>query len=199
MHSPVVQKKEKPMRRRLLAVILTLAPAPLLAASFDLSLDETNGERIVVVARAGGGVFAVAAGGDDLKVLKGEDAERARARLVAIDDALDDDPAPDADGGKTKKKIVIHKVNVDEDAGGAGEEERVIRLVRKADDERREETLIDDGAEPLLKDEGDPEKAVERRVIRMNGADEARAIRFIDETKGLDEGEKAEMKAAAGL
>ena len=72
------------MRRPLFAAILALAPSPLLAASFNLSLDDTNGERVVVVARADGGVFAVAAGGEDLKILKGEDADRARARELAV-------------------------------------------------------------------------------------------------------------------
>jgi hypothetical protein len=105
------------MRRLLLAALLLSAPTPLFAASFDLSLDDINGERVVVVARAGGGAFAAAAGKEDLKILKGEDAERARAALVRMDsEALDDLSESD---GKKRKKIVIHKMNVDEDDAGA--------------------------------------------------------------------------------
>lgn len=189
------------MRRPLLKALIALTPTPLLAASFDLSLDDLNGERVIVVARAEGGVFAAAAGGEDLKVLKGEDAERARASLVSMDDTNFEDPAAESDDGKKKKKkIVIHKMSIDEDESGAGEEEKaVVRVIRKKDGDRREETLLDDEADALLKEEVDGKSAVERRVIRLKGADEARAIRFIDETAGLDDGEKAEMKAALGL
>jgi hypothetical protein len=41
--------------------------------------------------------------------------------------------------------------------------------------------------------------SLERRIVRIKGADEARAIKFIDETSGMDAGERAEMKTAAGL
>lgn len=190
------------MRCCYLAVFAVLAPSPLLAATFDLSLDDLNGERVVVVARTEGGAFAAAAGGEDLKVLKGEDADRARASLVSMDeDDREDLPAESDDGKKKeKKKIVIHKMSIDEDERGAGDEEKsVVRVIKKKDVERREETLLDDEAEALLKAEGDSESAVERRVIRLKGADAARAIKFIDETAGLDDSEKAEMKAALGL
>lgn len=188
------------MRLPLIAMIFVLFPGPLLAGSFDLSLDDTNGERAVVIARANGGAFAAAAGGEDLVVLRGEDAERARARLARVD-ADDDLEGAAGDDGKTKKKkkIVIHKMDVDEDGDGAGEEEeRIVRVIKKTDSERREETLLDD-EEALIRGEDAPEGAVERRVIRLKGADEARAIKFIDEIEGLDIGEKAEMKAAVGL
>lgn len=188
------------MRRPLFAAILALAPSPLLAASFDLSLDDTNGERVVVVARADGGVFTVAAGGEDLKILKGEDADRARARLAKMDAEAFDDLADDDEAGdkKKKKKIVIHKMDVDEAEDG-DDEKSIVRVIRKTDGERYEESLIENDLEPLLHGDDDSAAAVERRVIRMKGADEARAIKFIDETKGLDDGEKAEMKAAVGL
>lgn len=187
------------MRCLFIAAILALAPSPLFAAAFDLSLDETNGERVVVVARAGGGVFAVAAGGEDLTVLTGEAADRARAGLAKMDAIRAEDLAGEdsGDGNKAKKKkIIIHKMNVDE-AEEIGDEKRVVRVIRKTAGERGEETQFEDIEEPLL--HGDKDDAVERRVIRMKGADEARAVKFIDETKGLTEGEKAEMKAAVGL
>lgn len=186
------------MRRFFLSAIFAAAPTSLLAESFDLSLDDLNGERVVVVAQAEGGVFAVAAGGEDLKVLRGEEAERTRAKLVTMDgEELD---GLDEKGGeiKKKKKVVIHKMSIDEDDDEIRDEEkRVVRVIKTEDGERREETLLKGDAEKLI--EGESGGAVERRVIRMKGADEARAIKFIDEIKGLDVGEKAEMKAAVGL
>ncbi len=187
------------MRRFFIALSLAFAPTALLAGSFDLSLDETNGERILVLARADGGVFAVAAGGADLKVLRGEEAERARARLLKVD--AEDGVEDGADGKEQKKKkIILHKMDVDEDGAGAGEEEkRVVRVIRKTGGDRREETLLGEDAETLIRGDGDAEGSVERRVIRLKGVNDARAIKFIDETKGLDDGEKGEMKAAVGL
>jgi len=189
------------MRFPLLTAILMLSPGPLLAATFDLSLDATNAERIVVVARSGGGAAAVAAGDEDLKVLRGEDADRARAKLakVDIDDAEKTAFADDGDDKKKRKKIVIHKMDFDED-GAAGEEgKREIRILKKTGQGRREEELLLEDDDRLIRDGAAEVTAVERRVIRMKGVDEARAIKFIDETEGLDAGEKAQMKAAVGL
>lgn len=188
------------MRQPFMAAILALAPSPLLAGSFDLSLEAANGERIFVVARSVDGAFAVATGGEDLKIVKGEDADRARASLAKMGGEDFDDFAVDDHGGEKKKKIVIHKMEIDEDGdGAAGDEETVVRVIKKKHSARREETLIEEDAEKLITGDDEADNAVERRVIRLKGADEARAIKFIDEIKGLDEGEKAEMKAAVGL
>lgn len=177
------------MRILFFAAIAALAPGLAVAASFDISLDDVNGERVLVIARSGGGAAAVAAGGEDLKVLGGEEAERAIASLTKVD-------APGATEGKRKKqKIVIHKLDIDEDNAL---EEREIRIVRKEGDKRREEELLE-GEEAFLIEGGPEAASVERRIIRIKGVDEARAIKFIDETKGLDAGERAEMKAAAGI
>lgn len=179
------------MRLWLFAVIAALTPGPLLAGSFDLSLDETNGERIVAVARSGGGAFAVASGAEDLKVLKGEDAERAFAKLTALES--DEAGAGDANRGNQKKRIVIHKMTIDDDDDGA---ENTARISKKSDGDDLEDLLILKFDED---NEAGPEEAVKRTVIRMKGVDNARAIKFIDDTTGLDAGEKAEMKASLAL
>lgn len=178
------------MRIFVSAVIAILIPGWAAAGTFDLSLDDLNGERILVVARSGGGSAAVAAGGEDLKVLRGAEAELAIARLARVDPAAAGDRA-----SKRQKKIVIHKLDIDDDNSGEGRE---VRIVRKTDGGRREEELLR-GEEDFLLD-GDPAaKSVECRIIRLKGVDAARAIKFIDETAGLDAGERLEMKAAAGL
>lgn len=178
------------MRIVFFAAFAALAPGLAVAASFEVSLDDVNGERVLVIARSDGGAAAVAAGGEDLKVLRGEEAERAIASLTKVD-------APGAGEGKRKKrkKIIIHKLDIDEDDAF---EEREVRIIRKTDGAQREEELLQGDERFLI--EGAPEAAsVERRIIRMKGVDEARAIKFIDETKGLDAGERAEMKSAAGI
>lgn len=188
------------MSRVFVTIILAFAPHPLLAGSFELSLDETSVERVLVVARAGGGVFSVAAGGDDLRVLRGEEAARARARLARFDGENREEPAGEEDDDKKRKKIVIHKMDVHDVGAGAGDEDmRAVRIFKGEVSKRREETLLEEDGETLIKDDVDGDKSLERNVIRLMGADEARAIKFIDETKGLDDGEKAEMKAAVGL
>ena len=182
------------MRRLICAAFAVLAPTAGLAATFDVSLDDLNGERVLVVARSGGGAAGVASGGEDLKILRGEAAERAIAALTAVEAA---ELSGASEGGAAKKrKIVIHKMDVDEDDHGGGETE--VRIIRKTDGKRREEELLGGDAEFLI--DGEPAaNAVERRIIRLKGVDEARAIKFIDETPGLDVGERAEMKTAAGL
>jgi hypothetical protein len=182
------------MRTLIYAVFAVLAPTAGLAATFDVSLDDINGQRVLVVARSGGGTAAVASGGEDLKVLRGEAAERAMAALTRVEaPELTGDPVP---GKAKKRKIVIHKMDVEEDESGGGEKE--VRTIRKTDGERREEELLS-GDEDFLIDGETAANSVERRIIRLKGVDEARAIRFIDETPGLDVGERAEMKTAAGL
>ena len=170
------------MRRLACAILALLAPTGGLAATFDVSLDDINGERVLVVARSGGGAAGVASGGEDLKVLRGEAAERAIASLTRVE-APEPPGAPEggrADSKARKRKIVIHRMEVDEDG------------------ERSEEELLKGDEDFLLEGEDAPD-AGERRIIRLKGVDEARAIKFIDETSGLDAGERAEMKTAAGL
>ncbi len=189
------------MRLLLLAATLLLAPGQALASTFDLSLDEANGERTVVVARPGGVVFTIAVGGEDLTVLTGEDADRARARLATVETPGDE--AADA-GATRKKKIVIHKMSVDDETADTdtdGADDGEVRVLRKSQSDPREERGAPAGdlqlADPQFKDEQRAD--MRRRVLRLNGADAAEAIKFIDDTKGLDAGEKAAMKAAVGL
>lgn len=183
------------MRTLFCAALAFIAPSALFAATFDVSLDDINGERVLVVARSGGGVAAVAAGAEDLKVLRGDAAERAIAALTKVE-GPEPPPAPgEGESERGKKKIVIHKMEIDE---GDDDAEREIRVIRKTDGERREEKLLSEEEDFLI--EGDlAGAAVERRIIRLKGVDEARAIKFIDETAGLDAGERAELKTAAGL
>ena len=186
------------MRRTVLAAIIATAPTSLFAATFDLSLDDLNGERTVVIARSGDGVFAAAAGRADLKVLTGADAERARASLISMADEAPDGSRNTHGESGSKRKIVVHKMDVDEDDDALHDEERrTVRIPKSTDGPRREETLLNEDAEALIEDE--TEGADERRVIRLKGVDEADAIRFIDDIKGLDSGERAQMKAAVGL
>lgn len=187
------------MRSFVCAVLVFLAPTAGIAATFDVSLDDINGQRVLVVARSGGGAAGVASGGEDLKVLRGEAAERAIAALTKVE-APELSSAPD--GGKAeskarKRKIVIHKMDVDEDESDGSEKE--VRIIRKTDGERREEALLGRDEDFLLLEDEPAANSLERRFIRLKGVDEARAIKFIDETLGLDVGERAEMKAAAGL
>lgn len=186
------------MRSLACAFLALLAPTGGLAATFDVSLDDINGERVFVVARSGGGAAGVASGREDLNVLRGEAAERAIASLTRVE-APEPPGAPEggrADSKARKRKIVIHKMEVDEDESGASE--KVVRVIRKTDGERSEEELLKGDEDFLLEGEDAPD-AGERRIIRLKGVDEARAIKFIDETSGLDAGERAEMKTAAGL
>ncbi|MFN3959796.1 MAG: hypothetical protein ACK4NP_07780 [Parvularculaceae bacterium] len=73
-----------------------------------------------------------------------------------------------------------------------------MRIVRKTDGGRREEELLR-GEEDFLLEGAPAAESVERRIIRLKGVDAARAIKFIDETEGLDAGERMEMKTAAGI
>lgn len=179
------------MKLALFAAVAALAPGPLLAGSFDLSIDETNGERIVAVSRSKGGAFAVASGGEDLRVLRGEAAEMALAKLATVEETGGNNDDEEKRELHKKKRIVIHKMTVDD--GGVENTERVLK---KASRDHLEDQLM------LDFDEDDDETAefnVKRTVFRMKGVDEAQAIKFIDETSGLDAGEKAEMKSAVAL
>jgi hypothetical protein len=186
------------MRILVCAVFAVLAPTAGFAAAFDVSLDDINGQRVLVVARSGGGAAGVASGGEDLTVLRGEAADRAIASLTEVEatklGGAEENGA--AKGKARKRKIVIHKMDFDEDESGGSEKE--VRIIRKTDGQRREEALLSGDEDFLI--EGEPAaNAVERRIIRLKGVDESRAIKFIDETPGLDVGERAEMKKAAGL
>lgn len=192
--------------RRFAAFLASAAflSAPALAAGFDLRLDEADGLKTVAVTNAATGAFAIASGAGALDLLEGEAAKSAFDSLSAredIDIRLDGDDADfdlehDAEG---KRRIIIHKMDYDEDMSGA-EESREVRITKRRkterdaggsilDQERVIETEIDEGSNG----------AKRRRAIRIIGADAAEAAKFVDDIDGLEAGEKAAMKAAVGL
>ncbi len=182
------------MRRLICSIFAFLAPTAGWAATYDVSLDDINGERVLVVARSSGGAAGVASGGEDLKILRGEAAERAIASLAKVEGP---EHAGAREGGEERKrKIVIHKMDIDEDESGGSEKEA--RIIRKTDGKRREEGHLS-GEEEFLVDGEPAADSVERRIIRLRAVNEARAIKFIDETPGLDVGERAELKTTVGL
>lgn len=198
------------MKVLMLAAVSSLALAGAAAASeatFDLRLDQENGNRTISVANDRNGAFAVAAGREELDLLKGADADAAFKRLRAKPDididfhGKDADPEHDAAG---KRKIIIHKMDYDEDETGDGEKSE-LRIIKR---HRRDAQSGDDaGVEDDLDAEDDMDldlpddsgSMTERRIIYINAADKSAAAKFIDRIKGLDDNEKAAMKEAVGL
>ncbi len=168
---------------------------------FELRLDQKNGARTVAVENSKTGAFAVAAGAEELDLLDGGAAKAAMARLRArpdIDIDLGDDGA-DASG---KRKIVIHKMDYDEDEAG-DEEKREVRVVkrhqRKSDDDAGIDIEVETGADFDQDLSDDDARVEERRVILIRGAGAEKAASFIGKIDGLDDDEKAAMKEAVGI
>lgn len=189
----------------LLALAGAAAAAP--EATFDLRLDQKNGERAISVANDHTGAFAVAAGGAELDLLEGDEAKAAFERLRArpdIDIDLEGDAADPERDAQGKRKIVIHKMDYDE-AETVGDETREVRIIKRAP--RDAKSADDAGAEDAPDEEGDleidilddSEPSTARRVIFITAADKTAAAKFIDKIKGLDEAEKSAMKEAVGL
>ncbi|MEK7264628.1 MAG: hypothetical protein AAB227_00890 [Pseudomonadota bacterium] len=196
------------MKALMLAAVSSLTLAGAAAASdatYELRLDQKNGERTISVANDLNGAFAVAAGREALDLLEGEEADAALKRLRAgpeIDFHHEDaDPEHDASG---KRKIVIHKMDYDEDETGDSEK-REVRIIkrREIDVQSGDGEGVEDGLE--AEDDMDLDLAddtgsmSERRIISINAAGKAAATKFIDRIKGLDDAEKAAMKEAVGL
>lgn len=191
------------MRLFLLAAASICASGAAAAAEpeFELRLDQKDGARTAAVENSRTGAFAVAAGAEELDLLKGAAAKAAMARLRVrpdIDIDLGDDDA-DASG---KRKIVIHKMDYDEDEAG-DDEKREVRVIkrhrRKGDDDASIGVEIETDAHPdqALSDDGG--RVDKRRVILIRGADAEEAASFIDQIDGLDQSEKAAMKEAVGI
>ncbi|OFX01004.1 MAG: hypothetical protein A3E78_15420 [Alphaproteobacteria bacterium RIFCSPHIGHO2_12_FULL_63_12] len=191
------------------ASLLAIAGAAVAApeATFDLRLDQRNGERAISVANDKTGAYAVAAGGAALDLLEGDEAKAAFERLRArpdIDIDLDGDEADPERDAKGKRKIIIHKMDYDE-AETVGGDQREVRIIKRttrdaepADDAGAEDAPeAEDDLEIDLLDDGDASTA--RRVIFITDADKNSAAKFIDKIKGLDDAEKAAMKEAVGL
>ena len=175
-------------------------------AKFDLRFDQESGQRTISVANSLNGAFAVAAGREDLDLLKGADAEVAFKRLRArpdVDIEFDDRDADREHDAAGKRKIVIHKMDYDEDDSG-DDEKREVRIIRRhrPDADASGDASLEGG--PETDDEmefelADGRSPTERRVIYINAADRPAAAKFIDRIKGLDDAEKAAMKEAVGL
>lgn len=173
--------------------------------AFNLRLEQKDGDRKVAVSNAATGAFAVAAGGKELDLLAGDDARAVLKRLNAEPDLEiepgEDDPFAHAEDGK--RKIIVHKMDYDEDETG-DEEKREIRIVK-----RHHRKSGDDAADIDIENEGDDDVHIavhsdgpsrsERRVIVITGADAGAAVKFIDQIEGLDAREKQSMKSAVGL
>lgn len=196
------------MRIVVLAAVSSLAlafPAAASEPTFELRLDQENGQRIISVANEKNGAYAVAAGGEDLRVLEGSQAEAAFKRPRATPGAgLDFHDADREHDGSGKRKIVVHKMDYDEDQSG-DDDTREVRIIK-----RRENATMP-GEEGEIEDEADAADDIdldlpdgdgslrERRILYVNAADETAAAKFIDRIKGLDDNEKAAMKEAVGL
>ncbi len=196
------------MKRLLLAAVPSLFLARAAAASeatFDLRLDQKDGERAVLVENGLTGAYAVAAGGKDLVLLEADAAKAEFERLSQQPDidfkGEDADHEHDASG---KRKIIVHKMHYDEDDAG-DDDKREVRIIKRhkgksdgADDvEIETEIDLEDDFDVEFPDDDFDDK--ERRIILVNEADATAAIRFIDRINGLDDAEKAAMKAAVGL
>ncbi len=182
----------------------TVAAGAMDAPNFELMLDDRNGEKTFAVRNAATGAFAIAEGGDDLQLLSGEEAKSAFAVIDAqndIDINLDGDKA--ARNAKGKRKIVIHKMDYEEDENDirADKEVRIVTRRENGKDDDREIIIEtgDDSDRDMVILNGDADDGEKRRVIRIMGADPGEAAKFIDDENGLDADEKAAMKAAVGL
>jgi len=187
------------------SMLAMAAPALASEPTFELRLDQSNGQRTVAVANEKSGAYAVAAGGEDLSVLEGSQAEEAFKRLRAMPGAdIDFHDADREHDGKGNRKIVVHKMDYDEDSWG-DDDTREVRIIkrRKSDPMPGEEIEIEDEADAAddidldLPDDGS--SSSERRLLYINAADEKAAVKFIDRIKGLDDSEKSAMKEAVGL
>ncbi len=194
------------MKLRLIAAASALTLASAAAASppaYDLRLDSQDGQTTVSVANSRSGAFAVATGAGELDLLEGDTAKAAFERLRNQPEIDFHGEGADADHDG-KRKIIVHKMDYDEDDTG-DEEKREVRIIKrhknkadKADDVEFETAIeIEDDLDIELTDDGSGKN--ERRIILINVADAKAATKFIDGIKGLDNAEKAEMKAAVGL
>jgi hypothetical protein len=173
-----------------------LAALTLAGAGFELRLDEAQGARVAAISVIGSDLFVVAAGRDDLAILEPDDAAAALSLLKKNEDfalllggaVTPSAPSAATTDAETGARIVVHKMDYEEDLSNdpSGRELRVVSgASRKADPAPGlDETAAAGGAS---------------RVIRIFGADEPAALRFIDALEGLDADEKAEMRAAIGL
>lgn len=193
------------IRARTLAAATLLGLSDAVAAgsvSYELRLNEVNGRTTLAISVPATGAFAIAAGAQDLLVLDDGEAKAAFDRLTRTDNPQGESTEPS--GAEEARKIVIHKMDYDEDVAGNGES-REIRVVQRFirsddDDEIIDETPRKDESGAIrVKKEEDFGRDGRRRFIRVFGADASEAVEFIDGARGLNEAEKAAMRKAVGL
>lgn len=172
--------------------VLLLAALSLSGAGFDLRLDETQGERVAALSAVGSDLFVVAAGREDLAILAPDEATVALGLLKKNEDFTvllggGDAVAPTRNAA-TGARIVVHKMDYAEDLAN-DQDSRELRVVSGASRQQYPASGPDETGAP----------GPASRVIRIFGADEPAALRFIDALEGLDADERAEMRAAIGL
>lgn len=172
--------------------VLLLAALSLSGAGFDLRLDETQGGRVAALSVIGSDLFVVAAGREDLAILASEEAAAALSLLKKNEDFAvllgGGDAAAPTRNAATGARIVVHKMDYAEDLAN-DPDSRELRVVSGAGRNQDSASGPDDTATP----------GPASRVIRIFGADEPAALRFIEALEGLDADEKAEMREAIGL
>lgn len=180
------------MKPFLLATCLALAGgAPVFAADYNLHLEEAGGLRTLIVVNAMSGAVAVATGDDELHLIE-DDA--ARSIMAA---AFPADPCNVARAAEASPaKIVIHKMNYDEDPVDVRSEKQV-RLQRRdrfaAPHESADSDLTDAPEASYVA------RAGRVRTVRVLGADREEAARFIESAGGLGPDEIAAIEEAVGL
>ncbi len=186
----------------ILAAFSTASGPAFAAGDFTLVIEEKDGIQTLAVSEVKSGALAVAIGSDDLKIVDGAAAQTIVARLL-LADACDAGFA----GGENpdvKPRVVIHKMDYDEDPTHVGAE----RETRIAPRDRFETDGEISGLNRSGKNvAGETEDAAlisgrgtnRMRITRITGANDAEASRFIDDAAGLDADEKAALKEALGL
>ena len=146
---------------------------------------------------------AVAAGGAALDLIEGDAAQKAFRKLNAFPDldlgGDEIDAERDASG---KRKIIVHKMDYEEDQSGDSEttEARIVKRPERKSDDGFAFDLDDDSDETdAVHLSRSPDSGGDRRIIYINGADADAANRFIDKISGLEPAERAAMKRAVGL
>lgn len=192
------------------SVLCLIGAAAADKGSFELRLDQTNGERTIAVSNLASGAVAVAAGGKRLDLLSARDADAAIKRLKQGPDLGIErrkDSNGDSSDDRAERKIIIHKMDYDDGDKPGATDNREVRILKR---HQRETDSADDGADDEGSDdlfsmeldgddEGGDDAVRERRILFINGAGAVSAAKFIDKIDGLEADEKAAMKEAVGL
>lgn len=192
-------------RARILAAATFLCLSDAAAAgptSYELRLNEIGGRTTLAISVPATGTYAIAAGAEDLHVLEDAEAKAAFDRLTRTDNPHGE--SAELGGAEETRKIVIHKMDYDEDIAGSEEshEVRVVQRISRSydDDEIFAETpRMDESGSIWVEKEKDTGREGRRRFIRVFGADADEAAGFIDGARGLNAAEKAAMKNTVGL